>query len=231
MLTKYSQPTSGAEWGIAAKLRQKAAEKRRIEERRAKVELYRSYRTGELPDIQGVKVSGFVATMEQMASKDTTAACAVVSSIAKMIFDQVQDCQLDLQVSNHDDTRYCSGRCWSMLVLHSHLPRSLVMRNLQVLEGIYKQVYRCLLKSPSHSGYVRCLAEIAAVGAGCWISPQILLSCGRSSSEYQAMVFLLEKQVTQQCFQRHNLMLISHRSCLAASPLHEIFLSQQFYML
>lgn len=110
-LTINFQPAAGAEWGIAATLRRQAAEKRRIEERRAKVQLYRSYRTGELPDIQGVKISGFVAPMGQMASKDTTAACMVVSAVARMVVDAVQDHQLDLQVSSSTDT-YPSVRAW-----------------------------------------------------------------------------------------------------------------------
>lgn len=60
---------------------------------------------------------------------------------------------------------------------------------------MYTLVDQCLSTPSRHSGYVQCLAGIACAARGYWISPQSLLAGAVSSSEYQAMAFVLEKQV------------------------------------
>ncbi|GMH34457.1 hypothetical protein BSKO_02291 [Bryopsis sp. KO-2023] len=153
--------SSGVEAGIAATLRRGATERKRQEERRSRVQLYRTYRAGELPDIQGIKVSGFVAPLAQIAVRDTTTACALVAAITKTVFDEIQQSQ----------------------------------GNVRILESIHQQVDRCLSSKSRHSGYVQCLAGIVVAGRGIWISPESLVSSARSSGEYQAMAFVLEKQM------------------------------------
>lgn len=97
--------SSGADAAIAAALRREAAQKRRAEEKLARVQLFRSYRSGELPDIEGVKVSGFLAPLAQMAAADTSTACLVVSILAQSMVEAAQSGQLEMKVcytGSHD---------------------------------------------------------------------------------------------------------------------------------
>lgn len=89
---------SGREAGIAAALRREAAQKRRVEERQARVQLFRSYRSGELPDIEGIRVSGFIAPLGQIAATDTSAACAIISAFARTMVEEAQSGHIETEV-------------------------------------------------------------------------------------------------------------------------------------
>ncbi len=58
----------------------------------------RSYRVGELPDVQSVRVSGMLAPLAQMADVDPSVAAEVVRSMAGALVEGAKGGQVDQQV-------------------------------------------------------------------------------------------------------------------------------------
>ncbi|GAX74142.1 hypothetical protein CEUSTIGMA_g1591.t1 [Chlamydomonas eustigma] len=77
-------PSSGYQLGLL-KRRKEAMEVMRREARRKKVDVVRAYRTGELPDIQGLKALSFFGPLAQMVDRDAACAKAWLACTADLL--------------------------------------------------------------------------------------------------------------------------------------------------